>query len=183
MEQKSIVHPAWGLVLGLGLILFVVFTGGGFSKPELTALFTPDPNAPTAAPFQLPSLPVPDVLKNALAKLPKPGGGSSSQPATAPAGGKHILEVSVSTVTKESDHIQIKGGATNTSNSGIQISSDSIKFKDSKGVSYSMPIIKPVDVGPGQTAPLDLGVPIPPDATATMIVVSSDGTYEIPLNP
>src|SRR5262249_54470923 len=170
--------PMWvgGILLAVVLILLSNRGSGGLTNPVLIGRFVPrptDPSAPTAQPFQLPQVHLPSLppsVQNSLTKLRDRFASGEAVPALTPVVSGPRVKVDVGEVRRAGDHVQIKGSVTNISDAPLTIPSGAFAFRDSAGVTYSTSGSAAVTLAPGQSTPLDLGVPLPDGRGLTLVL-------------
>jgi hypothetical protein len=185
----------WAIALGLvALLIFVSSQGGtstGVSTTEaLTLKFQQAPKQDINLPsFSLPNfggLPkLPEGAGTALenlkdrvgSALPQGGSGTSGTYKTA------RLQIDITSATRTGDQVTVKGSLKNITSEKLDIPISMFSYRDSNGVAYSVGNSTTVPLGAGQSAPLDLGVPVPDDGRglAMLVAFAPDETLEIPL--
>ena len=165
--------PAWiGGVL-LALILILISTrGGGVNSAVLIRRFAHDPNAPTAAPYQFPSIDLPSLPENvreSITSLRDRFAGGETVPALTPIASGPRLRVEVSEVKRNGAQVHIGGTVENISNAPLELPISAFTFRDSAGLSYTASG-SGTSLQPGQSTALDLNVPLPEGHGLAMIV-------------
>jgi|SRR4051812_9761560 len=170
--------PMWmgGILLALVLILVSNRGSGGLTNPVLIGRFVPhptDPGAPTAQAFQLPQVHLPSLppaVQDSLTRLRDRFAGGEGIPALTPVANGPRVKVEVSEVRRVGDQVQIKGDVVNISDISLTVPPGAFTFRDSGGVSYSTGGSAAITLAAGQTATLDLGVPLPNGRGLTLIL-------------
>src|SRR5690349_17741754 len=131
--------PAWigGILLALILILISI-RGGGVNSAALIRRFAPDPNAPTAAPFQLPQIDLPSLpegVRQTVAALRDRFAGGQAVPALTPVASGPRLRVEVHEVQRNGEQVRVSGTVANISGETLELPVDAFVFRDSAGVS------------------------------------------------
>jgi hypothetical protein len=165
--------PAWIGGILLALILILISTrGGGINSAVLKHRFAPDPNAPTAAPFQLPLIDLPSLPENVrqtLTTLRDRFAGGQAVPALTPIASGPRLRVEVRTVQRNGEQVGISGMIANISGEALELPMDAFVFRDSAGIAYAASG-RSTTLQPGQSTALDLTVPLPAGRGLTLVV-------------
>jgi hypothetical protein len=177
MRDNRSTLPMWlgGLLLALALIL-ISNRAGGVNNPALIQRFAPgptDPNAPTAQPYQLPqvSLPnLPPAVQRAVTSMRERLAGGEAIPALTPVASGPRVRVEVGEVKRTGEHVQVRGKITNITDAPVAIPPGAFSFRDSRGVLYATSGSAGTTLQPGQSTSFDLGVPLPPDLGMTLIL-------------
>src|SRR6266511_139682 len=178
MRDNRNTLPMWigGLLLALALIVISNRAGGGLNSPALLQRFAPrptDPNAPTAQPYQLPqvSLPnLPPALQRAVISLRDRLAGGEAIPALTPVASGPRVRVEVGEVKRVGERIQVRGKIANSTDAPVAIPPGAFSFRDSRGVIYATVGSGGTTLRAGQSTSFDLGVPLPPDLGLTLIL-------------
>jgi hypothetical protein len=176
MRDNRPALSAWiGGVL-LALILILISTrGGGVNSTALTRHFAPrplDPRAPTAQPFQLPQVHLPNLpesVQRPLIALRDRFARGQAVPALTPVASGPRLRVEVREVNRTGDSAQVSGAVTNISDAPLEIGVGAFTFRDSAGTTYAASG-GGTTLPPGQSTTLDLSVPLPAGRGLTLIV-------------
>jgi hypothetical protein len=177
MRDNRSTLPMWvgGLLLALALIV-ISNRAGGVNNPALIQRFAPrptDPNAPTAQPYQLPrvSLPnLPPAVQRAVTSLRDRLAGGEAIPALTPVASGPRVRVEVGEVKRTGEHIQVRGKIVNITDAPLAIPPGAFSFRDSRGVMYATVGSGGTTLQAGQSTSFDLGVPLPPDLGLTLIL-------------
>jgi len=166
--------PIWLGGILLALILIFIGTRGGFNNPALSQHFAPqptDPNAPTQQPFQLPQVHLPSLppeMQRSLTSLRDRFAGGQAVPALTPVATGPRVRVEVQTIKRSGDRVQVSGSVANISNAPLTLPTSAFAFRDSAGVTYTASGDN-TTLQPGQSEPLNLTVPLPPDRGLTLV--------------
>jgi hypothetical protein len=189
----------YGVLGALLLILVASFLGGGVQSQVLTKRFTPDPNAPKVAPFEIPKLdipgipPLPDNLGSTLGSVKDRFSGqqpsapvdstssSGTQPSTTGTSGVRV-KIDIDSVGRDGSLIVVKGRLTNIAQGNIVIPVEAFVFIDTSGERY-LAKGPPTTLQPNQYTTIDLSIPVkegyglkldfqlPPDPTISIPLV------------
>jgi hypothetical protein len=173
MRDNRPTLPAWIGGILLALVLIVISTrGGGVNSAVLIRRFTPDPNAPTSAPLQLPKIDLgrlPEGVRQTVASLRDRFAGGEAVPALTPVASGARLRVEVRQVERSGEHVQVSGSVSNIGGTALELPIDAFVFRDSAGVTYAASG-RGTTLQPGQSTTLDLTVPLPQGRGLTLIV-------------
>jgi hypothetical protein len=165
--------PAWIGGILLALVLIAISTrGGGVNSAALMRRFAPDPNAPTAAPLQLPKIDLsqlPEGVRQTVASLRDRYAGGEAVPALTPVASGQRLRVEVGEVKRSGEQVQIRGTVSNIGDAALELPIDAFVFRDSAGVTYAASG-RGTTLQPGQSTTLDLTVPLPQGRGLTLVV-------------
>jgi hypothetical protein len=165
--------PAWIGGILLALVLIAISTrGGGVNSAALMRRFAPDPNAPTAAPLQLPKIDLsqlPEGVRQTVASLRDRYVGGEAVPALTPVASGQRLRVEVGEVKRSGEQVQIRGTVSNIGDAALELPIDAFVFRDSAGVTYAASG-RGTTLQPGQSTTLDLTVPLPQGRGLTLVV-------------
>ncbi|HET9223530.1 MAG TPA: hypothetical protein VFO07_13545 [Roseiflexaceae bacterium] len=165
--------PAWIGGILLALVLIAISTrGGGVNSAALMRRFAPDPNAPTAAPLQLPKIDLsqlPEGVRQTVASLRDRYAGGEAVPALTPVASGLRLRVEVGEVKRSGEQVQIRGTVSNIGDAALELPIDAFVFRDSAGVTYAASG-RGTTLQPGQSTTLDLTVPLPQGRGLTLVV-------------
>jgi hypothetical protein len=178
MDDNRNTLPAWlgGLLLALVLILISSRAGGVYNR-ALSQRFVPqptDPNAPTAAPFQLPRVDLPSLppaVRDTFSQLRDRFAGGAAIPALTPVASGPRVRVEVKEIQRDGDRVQVRGSVTNISDAPITVPPGAFTFRDSAGITYATTGNRNTTLQPGQTTTLDLGLPLPAGRGLTLVVL------------
>lgn len=178
MRDNRNTLPMWvgGLLLALALIVISNRAGGGVNNPALLQRFAPrptDPNAPTAQPYQLPQVRLPNLppaVQRAVTSLRDRLAGGEAIPALTPVANGPRVRVEVGEVKRASERVQVRGRITNITDAPLVIPPGAFSFRDSRGVMYATAGSGGTTLQAGQSTTFDLGVPLPPDLGLTLIL-------------
>jgi hypothetical protein len=120
MRDERTNLPMWlgGVLLALVLIL-ISSRGGGVNNAALSQRFAPqptDPNAPTAAPFQLPQVHLPSLppaVQQTIIQLRDRFSGGQAVPALTPIAAGPRVRVEIGEIRRSGDRVQVRGTVTN----------------------------------------------------------------------
>ena len=165
--------PAWigGVLLALALIV-ISTRGGGVNSAALQRRFAPDPNAPTAAPLQLPKIDLgrlPEGVRQTVASLRDRFAGGEAVPALTPVAAGPRLRVEIGEVKRSGEQVQVSGTVSNIGPDALELPIDAFVFRDSAGVTYAASG-RGTTLQPGQSTTLDLTVPLPAGRGLTLVV-------------
>src|SRR5215216_6281367 len=140
MRDNRSTLPMWlgGLLLALVLIVISNRAGGGVNNPALIQRFAPrptDPNAPTAQPYQLPQVSLPNLpppLAHALTSLRERLAGGEAIPALTPVASGPRVRVEVGEVKRIGERIQVRGKIANITDAPLAIPPGAFSFRDSR---------------------------------------------------
>jgi len=165
--------PAWVGGVLLALILILISTrGGGINSAVLVRRFAPDPNAPTAAPIQLPQIDLPSLpegVRRSIAALRDRFAGGQAVPALTPVASGPRLRVEVREVKRSGAQVHVGGMVSNISAAPLELPIDAFTFRDSAGITYTSSG-SGASLQPGQSTPLDLSVPLPEGRGLALVV-------------
>ena len=165
--------PAWIGGILLALVLIAISTrGGGVNSAALMRRFAPDPNAPTAAPLQLPKIDLsqlPEGVRQTVASLRDRYAGGEAVPALTPVASGLRLRVEVGEVKRSGEQVQIRGTVSNIGDAALELPIDAFVFRDSAGVTYAASG-RGTTLQPGQSTTLDLTVPLPQGRGLSLVV-------------
>ena len=165
--------PAWIGGILLALVLIAISTrGGGVNSAALMRRFAPDPNAPTAAPLQLPKIDLsqlPEGVRQTVASLRDRYAGGEAVPALTPVVSGLRLRVEVGQVKRNGEQVQVSGTVSNIGDAALELPIDAFVFRDSAGVTYAASG-RGTTLQPGQSTTLDLTVPLPQGRGLTLVV-------------
>ena len=169
--------PMWlgGILLALVLIL-ISTRGGGVNNAALTQRFAPqptNPNAPTVQPFQLPQVHLPNLppaVRDTLTSLRDRFSGGEAIPALTPVVSGPRVRVMVGEVRRTGDRVQVRGTVTNVADVPVAVPPRAFSFRDSAGITYATAGSGGTTLQPGQSTPLDLGLPLPEGRGLTLVV-------------
>jgi hypothetical protein len=165
--------PAWigGVLLALLLIL-ISTRGGGVNSAVLIHRFAPDPNAPTAEPYQLPHVDLPSLpesVRKAVASLSDRFAGGQPVPALTPVASGPRLRVEVREVKRSGEQVHVGGTVSNIGGAALELPISAFAFRDSAGLTYTASG-SGTTLQPGQSSALDLNVPLPSGRGLAMVV-------------
>lgn len=151
----------WGLVLGLGLIL--LSTRGRFTTNE-TALQRHFAAQPAAPGIMLPQLDMgnlaPDIQRRVdeMQQIMRRG---QPAPALTPVVQNQRVRVEIHHIRRVAAGVQIQGQVTNVGSAAVTVPIRAFELQDNTGTSYTSADTASVPLGPGESTPLDLTVPLP----------------------
>ncbi len=173
MRDDRPLFPIWvgGILLGLLLILLST-RGGAFNSMELERRFAPDPNAPTAAPFQLPLISLPSLpagMQQTLTDLRDRFALGQAIPALTPVASGPRVRIEVREIKRSGEQVKVSGTVTNISDAPLDVGLSALSFRYSVGVSYAVSGAS-TTLRPGQSTALDLALPLPEGRGLTLVI-------------
>lgn len=151
----------WGLVVGLGLIL--LSTRGRFTVNE-TALQRQFAAQPTVPGITLPWLDMSDLapdiqrLADEAQQILRRG---QRTPVLTPVAQSQRVRVEIRHIRRVAGGVQIQGQVTNIGPTAVTVPIYAFELQDNTGTSYTSADTASVQLGPGESTPLDLTVPLP----------------------
>lgn len=163
--------PYWvlGFIGGLILIVIVARSPLAPSSEQLQAQFAPRPGE--GASVDLPPIPslseLPPELQNVQATAIALLGGGSQIPALTPTARHNTLAVEITSLSRSAAGLRIRGSITNTGQQPRSISTTDLRFHDNGGQVYAASGGS-ATLAPGESAPIDLTVPVPAGSGLTL---------------
>lgn len=163
----------WGTLVALVLIALSSRGGFGVANEALRQRFAAQPT-PTGfdQPFVLHNLDfstlspqLQDAARTLLDSLRRNGAGRPVEPvAETP-----TLRIEVAEVRRTAEGVHVRGEVTNISRRQVRVPISAFELRDSAGVSYIAGDGVSSTLGPGQSTPLELTVPLPEDRGLLLI--------------
>lgn len=147
----------------IAIVIFVVLlvimrVMGGQQADVLRQTFAAAPPAANAGEITLPPVPtgIANLARTATARIL---GGQATAPLSQ-RGENGALRVAIETIQPEANELRVLGSVTNISSAPVDVSLDAFKFIDETSTVYAITGSPAATIQPGQTAPLDIKLPI-----------------------
>ncbi len=164
-SQPRIPAWFWGALLALALIGISMRGRFTLENPALEEQFAPRPTIAGQAPsFGLPQLDfqnLPDEVRDTARNIQQQLGIGQSVPALTPVAQTQRLRVEMHNIRRTDIGVQLVGMVTNISNTDLDVPVSAFELRGSNGATYVAEGEASVRLAPGESAPLELTVPLP----------------------